>query len=140
VEEIDIWDTSGELYYRDVVGRYLARLEVAVLVTDSFSSVAVGSISSWFMAVMRAAKDFTQPDFLILKTKSDIKGPSTQAAREPMQHNFEIIRVCARTGEGMETLIARLFQICDDRSKRPRQQGVQLAGDVDIEEEGCKCT
>jgi translation elongation factor EF-4 len=139
VEELNIWDTSGNLCHRHIVGRYLANLDLALLVTDSFSSVAVGSINSWFMAVMRAAKDFDRPDFVIVKTKSDVDGLGAQTARETMQHNFEVVRVSAKTGEGMEALVARLFQICDERSKRPQQQAVNLAGDLQVEEAVCKC-
>jgi len=141
VSELNIWDTSGNLQYRDIVLLYLKKIDLAVFVTDSFSTVAMGALNLWFLTVQQAARGGPPPSFLAVWTKKDLRDRYSEPVDPAVQRHCEVFEVSSKTGEGVPALARRLFEICEERAVNPPKVPVQIdeADDNDEEDLVCKC-
>jgi small GTP-binding protein len=144
VPELNIWDTSGNRRYGDVVRLFIRRVDVLVIVTDSFSADALSELNSWFLAAQRANRSEVPPAIVVLRAKSDIIEPGSEAAGDAIrdQRHCDVLDVSAKTGDGMEDFIRRVYEICDERTRQPPPATVEVArkNKHDEPEAYCKCT
>jgi small GTP-binding protein len=144
VPELNIWDTSGNSKYGNVVRLFIRRVDVLVIVIDSFSAEALDQLNKWFLIARRSNRSEQPPEFVVLRAQSDIPSTESEAASDAIrsQRHCDVFEVSAKTGDGMEPFIRRLYQICEERVQPPAAQAVKVPRKTERDEPEafCKCT
>lgn len=137
IKELNIWDTSGQDQFRPEVQMYAKKADIAILVTDALNRKSLQKLSSWFSMVMKANRGEIRPSFLVLRNKKDlgIEGEE-QKISDTLAHerHCDVIMVSAKTGEGFDELVPRLYEIFKERMETPPPVCLGNAGS-----EKCKC-
>ena len=140
VQELNIWDISGDPAIRDQVSVYLWRVDVVVLFAPALSVSALQQLNRWRQLVMLVNQQEVRPQYVVVRSLTDSQPVTTEEQRfekviERDKH-CPVVTVSARTGEGVDDLMHTLYDICRERKLHPLPRGVELHPD---REGKCKC-
>jgi 50S ribosomal subunit-associated GTPase HflX len=140
IPELNFWDLSGSPCNRDIAALFLHDIEIAVICTDSLSSLAIAQLDEWFGIVGRATVGDPPPAYVVVRTKCDlaVDDPFDFGDSLRTQRHCEVIRVSAYTGQGMDAFVGKLSEICHERRVRPPQRPMPIQ-EKEEEEVACRC-
>ena len=120
---LQIWDTSGQDTYRELVSLYYRDSQAAILVFDYTSKSSINSLVFW----LRQLEERVSTQAMVLKlagNKADLRGSPAQevepkmiedALEEIAQPGLELLDTSALTGQNIEELFQKIAQECYDK-------------------------
>jgi small GTP-binding protein len=122
---LQIWDTSGQDIYRDLMSIYYRDSHAAILVFDYSNKDSLSSLNYW----IRELDDRINTDDIVIKiagNKFDLVGEKNNISEEDIQNTFkefdstkfEVINTCALSGENVYLLFKKVAQECYNRNQK----------------------
>jgi len=117
---LQLWDTSGQDAFRDLVSLYYRDSHAAVLVFDYTNPESLKNLKYW----LKELDDRVSTHDIVIKiagNKHDLIGQSENPVteediqsclREFNIQRFEVINTCALTGEGIYPLFEKIAEEC----------------------------
>ena len=139
-EVLNIWDTAGDIRFRDQVSLYLRQADVIVIVTDSLNSKTLHRMQRWARLAMQANRDEMRPNMVFVRTKKDagISKHEEVSSKDAAKHyHYDFFVVSSVTCEGIDDLTAHLVELCRDRKVNPPPIGINL--DEEDHSDKCRC-
>jgi ethanolamine utilization protein EutP (predicted NTPase) len=123
LSELNFWDLSGDLSgCAEILEIYLAAIDIAVIVTDSLSTLSINQVDAWFGIVEKATMADPPPAFIVVRSKLDLASDDPFNFGETLRRirHCDVMSLSARSGNGVEEFLSRLCEICLDRKLHPR--------------------
>lgn len=115
---LNLWDTAGQERYHSLVPMYTKSAAVAVVVFDQSQRISFDSLPEIVAGARREAPE--DCEFVLVGNKSDLDdGIQKEVAKEwAAQNSLRLLFVSAKTGDGIDALLAAVVEAALKRGKK----------------------
>jgi GTPase SAR1 family protein len=137
IPELNFWDTGGDAQNRPSLKVYLRRADVILIVTESISAP---KLKAWCDLAFASNGGEREPNLAIVRSQKDLQfSPEEENALRSFtqQRHCEGFVVSAKTGEGVQEMVRKLFETCQERKLHPPAMLAEAAAPLETK---CKCS
>lgn len=106
---VSVWDTCGQERFMAITSSYFARGHVFVLVHDITDSTVADDLKRWHSIIEDKSPYLHAPVVIVVSNKTDLNPfAAPEVTAWIKTHTFDHIYTSAVSGEGIETLFAKI--------------------------------